>query len=91
MFIESEWSSVHTLRHERRARKLALVFLRRIDGKIDRLTDDIQDLKHRVTSLEGQMASIRADMAGMSHRIDCIETTLDRMERRLDLVPSPTA
>ena len=29
---------------------LILVYLRRIDGKIDRLTDDVQDLKHRVTS-----------------------------------------
>jgi hypothetical protein len=51
---------------------LVLVYLRRIDGKIDRLTDDIQDLKH-VTSLEGQIASIRGDMAAMSFRIDRIE------------------
>ena len=42
---------------------LVLVYLRRIDGKIDRLTDDVQALKHRVTSLEGQVASIRGDMA----------------------------
>ena len=45
----------------------------RIDGKIDRLTDDVQDLKHRVTSLEGQVASIRRPMAAMSSRIDRIE------------------
>jgi hypothetical protein len=64
---------------------LVLVYLRRIDGKIDRLSDDIQDLKHRVTSLEGQVASIRADMAAMSFRIDRI----DRIERRLELVPTP--
>jgi hypothetical protein len=77
---------------------LVLVYLRRIDGKIDRLTDDVQDLKHRVTSLEGQVAglrsetaSIRADMAAMSLRIDRIETRLDRIERRLDLVTSTTA
>jgi hypothetical protein len=41
------------------ADNLVLVYLGRIDGKIDRLTDDVQDLKHRVTSLEGQVASIR--------------------------------
>jgi hypothetical protein len=68
---------------------LVLVYLRRIDGKIDRLTDDIQDLKH-VTSLEGQVASIRGDMAAMSFRIDRIETRLDGIERRLDLVPERT-
>jgi len=27
--------------------KLVLVYLCRIDGKIDRLTEDVQDLKHR--------------------------------------------
>lgn len=70
---------------------LILVYLRRIDGKIDRLTDDVQDLKHRVTSLEGQVASIRGDMAAMSLRIDRIETRLDRIERGLDLVPAPAS
>ena len=39
---------------------LVLVYLRRIDGKIDRLIDDVQDLKHRVTSLEGQVAGLRS-------------------------------
>ncbi len=62
---------------------LVLVYLRRLDEKLDRVIDDIQDLKHRVTSLEGQMASIRTDMAAMSVRID-------RIERRLDLVVAPT-
>ena len=40
---------------------LALVYLLRIDGKIDRLTEDVQDLKHRVTSLEGQVAGLRSE------------------------------
>jgi hypothetical protein len=31
---------------------LVLVYLRRIDDKIDRLTDDVQDLEQRMTSLE---------------------------------------
>jgi hypothetical protein len=33
---------------------LVLVDLRRIDDKIDCLTEGVQDLKHRVTSLEGR-------------------------------------
>jgi hypothetical protein len=45
---------------------LVLIYLRRIDGKIDRLTDDVQDLKHRVTLLEDQVAGARADLAAMS-------------------------
>ena len=92
IFIEFEHPIVHTVvAMSEEPDNLVLVYLRRIDGKIDRLTDDVQDLKHRVTSLEGQVASIRGDMAAMSLRIDRIETRLDRIERRLDLVVSPTA
>jgi uncharacterized coiled-coil protein SlyX len=76
---------------------LVVVYLRRIDAKVDRLIDNVQDLKHRVTSLEGRVAglqseigSIRGDMAAMSLRIDRIETRLDHIERRLDLVTAPT-
>jgi outer membrane murein-binding lipoprotein Lpp len=43
-----------------------LVYLRRIDGKIDRLTDDVRDLRHRVTSLEKQVAGFRADVSAMA-------------------------
>jgi hypothetical protein len=69
---------------------LVLLYLRRIDAKVDRVIDDIQDVKHRVTSLEGPMASVRTDMAAMSLRIDRIDTRLDRIERRLDLAAGPT-
>ena len=65
---------------------LVLVYLRRLDEKVDRLLGDMQDLKHRVTSLERQVADIRVDMAAMSARMDRIEVRLDRMERRLELV-----
>jgi outer membrane murein-binding lipoprotein Lpp len=47
---------------------LVLEYLRRIDGKIDRLTDDVQDLNNRVTSLEGQVTGFRADIAAMTSR-----------------------
>lgn len=62
---------------------LVLTLLRRLDAKIDRLIDDVQDLKHRMTSVERQLGDLRSDMAGMSARIDRLET---RIERRLDIV-----
>jgi tetrahydromethanopterin S-methyltransferase subunit B len=71
--------------------KIVLVYLRRIDEKVDRLLGDVQDLKHRVTSLGGHVESIHGDMAAMSLRIDRIETRLDRIERRLDPVSAPTS
>jgi uncharacterized coiled-coil DUF342 family protein len=67
-----------------------LVYLRRIDEKIDRLSDDIGDLRQRVTSLDEQAARIRGDMVAMSSRIDGIRQRLDRIERRFDLVGSET-
>ncbi len=70
---------------------IVLVYLRGIDEKVDRLLGDVQDVKHRVTSLEGQAARIHGDMAAMSPRIVRIETRLDRIERRLDLVSAPTS
>ncbi len=58
---------------------MVLVMLRRIDEKVDRLIDDVQDLKVRVTAVdEGQ--------AGIHRRLDRLEVPIERMERRLDLV-----
>ena len=67
---------------------LVLVYLWRLDEKMDRVLGDIQDLKHRVTSLERQAADMRVDMIAMSTRMDRIEMRLDRMERRLDPAPA---
>jgi chromosome segregation ATPase len=67
---------------------LVLVYLRRLDEKVDRVLGDLQDIKHRVSSLERQVADIRVDMAAMAMRMDRIEGRLDRMERRLDLAPA---
>jgi predicted nucleic acid-binding Zn-ribbon protein len=58
---------------------IVLVMLRRMDAKLDRLVDDVQDLKVRITSLEeGQ--------AGIHRRLDRLEVRIERIERRLDLV-----
>jgi tetrahydromethanopterin S-methyltransferase subunit G len=71
---------------------LILTYLRRLDAKVDRLADDMQDVKRRLTSLEGQVAAIHGhiaglhgDFAGQSARLDRIEARLDQIERRLDM------
>ena len=61
---------------------LVLQVLRRLDEKVDRLTVDRQDLKHRMTALVIQVS-------GQSARMDRIEVRLDRIERRLELAPAP--
>ena len=61
---------------------LVLVILRRIDLKIDRLADDVSDLKIRMTNVE-------EGLAGIDRRLDRSESRLDKIERRIDLVDLP--
>ncbi len=58
---------------------IILVYLRRIDEKLDRVIEDVREIKTRVGILEQQYASV-------SNRIDRVESRLDRIEKRLDLV-----
>ena len=58
---------------------LVLVYLRRIDQKMDRVIDDLQDLKVRVTNVE-------ENLSGVHRRLDRLEMRVERIERRLDLV-----
>ena len=58
---------------------LVLRMLRSMDAKLDRVIEDVAELKTRVGILEAQYASI-------SNRMDRIEGRLDRIEKRLSLV-----
>jgi len=68
---------------------LTLVFLRRLDGKLDRLIEDMREVKLRLTTVETTLGNLAA--TEMSHyaitsgRTDRIDDRLDRMEKRLDL------
>ena len=65
---------------------IILVYLRRMDGKLDRLVENIADLGRRVTSLDTKVALLHGDFAAQSERIDRVELRLERIERRLDIV-----
>lgn len=52
------------------------------DTKLDRLHDDVRDLKIRMTLVE-------ENLAGVQRRLDRLEERVERIERRLDLVDSP--
>jgi archaellum component FlaC len=58
---------------------IVLVYLRRIDEKVDAVREDMREVKARLGILEIQYASL-------SKRQDRMELRLDRIERRLDLV-----
>ena len=53
--------------------------LQGMDTKLDRVLDDVHDLKVR-------MASVEEGLAGIHRRIDRMDLRVDRIERRLELV-----
>ena len=57
---------------------LVPVYPRRIDEKVDRLIDDVNDLNGRASGAEEKLA-------GVHRRIDRLELRVERIERRLDL------
>ena len=61
---------------------LVLVYLRRVDGKIDRLMEDMRGVKVRLTSVEENLVVVH-------RRLDPVEARLDRIECRLDLADAP--
>jgi archaellum component FlaC len=62
------------------AEDLTLHYLRRFE-ELDRMAEDMREIKGRLGIIEQQSASI-------SNRIDRIETRLDRIEKRMELVES---
>jgi len=54
-------------------------YLRRIDAKLDRLLDDMQDVKVRITGLE-------ENYGVTSRRLDRLERDIGHIKKRLDLV-----
>ncbi len=66
---------------------LTLVFLRRLDAKMDGLAIDIRDLKHRMTAIEIQVSQLASTMASnyasTALRLDRIE---ERLERHADIL-----
>lgn len=77
---------------------LVLVYLRRIDSKVDAIAQDIRELKERVSSVEVAVASVRRDIAVLAETDARLQNAVDRMredigriQRRLDLHPEPAA
>lgn len=75
---------------------LIFEYLRRLDTKLDRVLEDIGDLKIRMTAVEERLArtdvaiaNLELSMAGINRRIDRLDVRLDRIERRLDLAELP--
>jgi hypothetical protein len=71
---------------------LVLEHLRHIRSRVDQIADDIGDLKHRMTSLEGAMSLVKrevsyGDETDARHQVtmDKLAARIARIERRLEL------
>jgi len=77
---------------------LILVYLRRIDTKVDAMAQDIRELKERVSSLEIAVASVRRAIAVLAetdarlqYAVDRLRDDVGRIQRRLELTDEPAA
>jgi hypothetical protein len=61
---------------------ILLQYMRRFDEKLDRVIDEMLDVKVRMTAFE-------EGLAGVNRRLDRLELRVERIERRLDLVDQP--
>ena len=57
--------------------------LRDLTRRVDRLIDDVHDLKVRTTALE---TYVNSNLGVMNARLDRIDVRLDRIERQLELI-----
>ena len=61
---------------------ILLQYMRRFDEKLDRVIDEMLDVKVRMTAVD-------EGLAGINRRLDRLELRVERIERRLDLVDQP--
>ena len=71
---------------------LFLEHLRHIRSRVDQIADDVTDLRHRMTSLEGAMGLVKREIAYGDETdarqqvlLDKLVARIERIERRLDL------
>jgi hypothetical protein len=57
---------------------IVLALLRKIDQRTERMAEDLQDSKVRVTAME-------EGLAGVNRRLDRLDIRVDRIEGRLEL------
>ena len=75
---------------------LTLEYLRRLDGKLDDVRADLDEVRAALRSLEDRQLGVersiglvREDMARRDRRSDALASRVKRIERRLELSDQP--
>jgi len=63
----------------------------RVNGKLDRISDDVANLKVRMSGIEAEVGYVRIALAELNSRMDRTDRRLDRIESRLDLAEAETS
>ena len=73
-----------------------LVYLRRIDAKIDGVAAEVREVRDRVTAVEIGLAGIRRDIGALAETdarlqasVDRLRDEMTRVNRRLDISDQP--
>ena len=61
----------------------------RVHTKLDRLADDVTNLKVRVSAIEADLGYLRIGVAEVNTRLDRLEGRISPIERRLELADAP--
>lgn len=71
---------------------LIIGHLRHIRGRVDRIAEDMSDIKHRMSSLESAMVLVKREVgagdetdARQQLSLDRLSDRIERIERRLEL------
>jgi predicted nucleic acid-binding Zn-ribbon protein len=67
------------------ADNLILEILKRIQSDIHDMKEDIGDVKLRLTATEEHLSTLIMSTSGINHRLDRMDTRIERIEKRLDL------
>ena len=64
---------------------MTLRYLRRLDQKMDRVIDDLGDVKVRLSAVERGLGELQVQVGTLNSRVDRLENRVERVERRLDI------
>jgi predicted nucleic acid-binding Zn-ribbon protein len=59
--------------------------LKRIQQQLDRMENDIHDLKVRMTNVDMHMGTMMSSIGGLNQRMDRMDDRVARIEPRLDI------
>ena len=65
---------------------LILEYMRRFDGRLDRMEISLSDLRDDVQAINRRMSHMEEGLALVNQRLDRIDARVTRIEKRLDLV-----